>query len=137
MPISYLRYLPPFLRPPTTPNSRGSSTRQLRDPASASLAYISDLERITGCSISSGSLPEIYVGQYREYLNTLRKDGKVGLVLITCGEHEDDVVFKRECLADPELVRFVKEKDILVWAGDVRSREGYQGEYPGFFADSM
>lgn len=128
MPISFLRYLPPFLRPPSSPNARSSSTRQLQDPASTSLSYIRDLERITGCSVASGSLPEIYIGPYREYLNTLRKDGKVGMAIITCAEHEDDVTFKREAFADAELVKFLKEKEILVWAGDVRSREGYQGE---------
>lgn len=129
MPISFLRYLPPFLRPPTTPNGRSSATRQLQDPTSTSLSYIRDLERLTGCAVASGTLPEIYVGPYRDYLNTLRKEGKVGMVLITCAEHEDDLVFKRESLADAELVRFLREKDILVWAGDARSREGYQGEH--------
>jgi hypothetical protein len=82
---------------------------------------------VTGCSTASGTLPELYIGPYREYLNTLRQDGKVGMVIITCVDHEDDVSFKKECLCDGELVRFLREKDILVWAGDVRSREGYQG----------
>lgn len=50
------------------------------------------------------------------------------MAIITCAEHEDDVTFKREAFADAELVKFLKEKEILVWAGDVRSREGYQGE---------
>ncbi|KAI9636848.1 uncharacterized protein MKK02DRAFT_45556 [Dioszegia hungarica] len=126
MPVTFLRYLPPFLRPPTTSRSTSSSNRRLQDPTTTSLTYIRDLERLTGCSATSGTLPEIYIGPYREFLNTLRKDGKVGMVLVTCAEHEDDVKFKRETLADGEMVRFLKEKEILLWAGDVRSREGYQ-----------
>lgn len=42
-------------------------------------------------------------------------------------EHEDDAVFKKECLGDRELVRFLREKEVVVWAGDILSREGYQG----------
>lgn len=51
---------------------------------------------------------------------------------MTCSEHEDDEEFKRDVLSDGELVRVLKEKDVLVWAGDVRSREGYQGEQNAF-----
>lgn len=57
----------------------------------------------------------------------VRKEGKVGVVIVVCGEHEDDEEFKRDVLCDSELVRTFKEKDIMVWAADVRSREGYQG----------
>lgn len=51
-------------------------------------------------------------------------------MVLTCGEHEDDAQFKKEVLADQELVRVLKEKDVLVWAADSRIREGYQGESP-------
>ena len=51
----------------------------------------------------------------------------MGLVILTCGEHEDDAQFKKEVLGDQELVRVLKEKEVSVWAADSRSREGYQG----------
>lgn len=50
------------------------------------------------------------------------------MVVLVCDEHEDDEEFKRDVICDPELVRFIKEKDIMVWGADIRSREGYQGE---------
>ena len=76
-----------------------------------------------------GTLPEFYIGPYREFLSNVRKEGKVGMVVLVCGEHEDDEEFKRDVLCDSELVRMVKEKDVMVWGADVRSREGYQGEW--------
>jgi FAS-associated factor 2 len=72
-------------------------------------------------------LPEFYIGPYREFLGRVKKEGKLGLVVLVCAEHEDDSTFKREVLGDPELVRCVKEKEMIVWGADVRTREGYQG----------
>lgn len=60
-------------------------------------------------------------------MSNVRKEGKVGVVILVCGEHEDDEEFKREVLCDEELVRTFKEKDVMVWGADIRSREGYQG----------
>lgn len=60
-------------------------------------------------------------------MSNVRKEGKVGVVILLCGEHEDDEEFKRDVLCDEELVRIIKEKDAMVWGADVRSREGYQG----------
>lgn len=95
---------------------------------SASLSFIRELETFTGGSSRQGTLPELYIGSYRDFLNTAKRDGKIGMVVLVCGEHEDDEAFKKEVLSDPELVRVLKEKDVLVWAADIRSREGYQGE---------
>lgn len=121
-----LRYLPPFLLPPTN----SISSRRIKptpDPVSASLSFIRELETLTGGNFRQGTLPELYIGSYRDFLNTAKRDGKIGMVVLVCGEHEDDEVFKKEVLADPELVRVLKDKEILVWAADIRSRDGYQG----------
>lgn len=55
----------------------------------------------------------------------MRKQGKVGVVVLVCAEHEDDEEFKRDVLADPEFVKCLKEHDIMIWAADVAGREGY------------
>jgi FAS-associated factor 2 len=112
--LSFLPHLPRFLRPPSPATRRPPNTT----------SYIRDLELSTG----STTLPDLYAGPYREFVSTVRKEGKVGLVIITCGEHEDDEEFKRDVLCDGELIKVLKEKEVLIWAGDVRSREGYQGE---------
>lgn len=53
--------------------------------------------------------------------------GKVGLVVLCSGEHEDDEEFKKDVLGDEEFVGCLKRNDLLVWGADIRSREGYQG----------
>lgn len=83
------------------------------------------MESLTGGSATAGTLPEFYIGAYRDFLSTIRREGKIGLAIVVCGEHEDDDEFKRDVLADPEFVRTLKEHDVAVWATDVSSREGY------------
>jgi len=124
IPLSILPRLPQFLLPPNGPTSR----QRQSNPTAAALSFVRDLETFTGCSAATNSLPEFYIGPYREFMLNVRKEGKVGMVVVVCGEHEDDEEFKRDVLCDSELVRTLKEKDIMVWGADVRSREGYQGE---------
>ncbi|WVQ81146.1 hypothetical protein IAT38_003268 [Cryptococcus sp. DSM 104549] len=123
LPLSVLRHLPPFLRPPTTP---AIHPRPPQDPTTTSLEYIRELETFTRCSSAEGTLPEFYIGPYKEFLTILRREGKLGMVVLVSGEHEDDEEFKRGTLCDREVVRTLKEKDVLVWGGDISSREGFQ-----------
>ena len=74
-------------------------------------------------------MPDFYIGAYRDFLTDIRKEGKIGLVVLVCGEHEDDEEFKRDVLCDSELVRCIKENEIMVWGADIRDREGYQGGF--------
>jgi len=123
MPISFLRYMPRFLLPP----SSAPTPRPPRDPTTVSLSFVRDLEQFTGCSAASGTMLDFWVGPYREFLSDVRKQAKIGMIVLVCGEHENDEEFKRDVLCDPELVRFIKEKEIMVWGADIRSKEGYQG----------
>jgi len=123
MPISFLRYMPRFLLPP----SSAPTPRPPRDPTTVSLSFVRDLEQFTGCSAASGTMLDFWVGPYREFLSDVRKQAKIGMIVLVCGEHENDEELKRDVLCDPELVRFIKEKEIMVWGADIRSKEGYQG----------
>lgn len=84
-----------------------------------------DLESLTGGSAAAGTLPDLWVGAYRDFLSEVRRQGKVGIVVLMCSEHEDDEEFKRDVLADPEFIACLKDNDILIWAADISSREGY------------
>ncbi|WVW79434.1 hypothetical protein I302_101403 [Kwoniella bestiolae CBS 10118] len=125
VPLSLLPRLPSFLLPPSQPSS-SSNIRPAQDPTTTSLRFIRDLETITRCSSSQGNLPDFYIGPYREFVQHLRKEGKLGLVIVVSGEHENDEEFKKDVLTDEEFVRTLKEKDVVVWGADVSSREGYQ-----------
>ncbi|WWC98042.1 hypothetical protein V866_004931 [Kwoniella sp. B9012] len=127
VPLSLLPRLPSFLLPPSQPASSSSGNlRPAQDPTTTSLRFIRDLETYTRCSSSQGNLPDFYIGPYREFVQHLRKEGKLGLVVIVTGEHENDEEFKKDVLTDEEFVRTLKEKDIVVWGADLSSREGYQ-----------
>lgn len=129
MPLSFLRNLPPYLRPPSSPTGASPRPRRALDPMQATMSFISDLEAATSTTAGNDTWPQLYMGPYREFIQTVKKDGKVGVIILCCAEHEDDLTFKREVLMDEELIRTFKEKDMLVWAADVRTREGYQGAY--------
>ena len=124
LPLSLVPRLPRFLLPPSFPTNPSYRTR---DPTTTHLSFIRDLEQFTGSCTSAGGLPEFWIGPYREFLTAVRKEGKVGMVVLVCGEHEDDEEFKRDVLCDGELVQTLKDKDVMVWAQDIRSREGFQG----------
>lgn len=121
MPLSLLPHLPRFLLPPP---SRAPPTGP-RDPTTSSLRFVRDLETLTGGSSATGNLPDFFIGPYREFLAEVRKQGKVGAVVLVSSEHENDEEFKRDVLSDPELVKCLKDNDILVWGADISSREGY------------
>lgn len=39
-----------------------------------------------------------------------------------------DSLFVRTVLTDPDLVRVLTDNDFIVWAGDIRQRDAYQGK---------
>ncbi|RXK38477.1 hypothetical protein M231_04242 [Tremella mesenterica] len=124
IPLSFLPRLPRFLRPPSS-RSRPSKPAP-QDPITTSLAFIKDLETLTSCSVASGTLPSFRTISYRDFVTEVRMQGKVGLVILVSGEHEDDEEFKKDVLCDGELIKTLKENGIMVWGADIRSREGYQ-----------
>jgi FAS-associated factor 2 len=86
---------------------------------------VRDLETLAGGNGATGTLPDFWVGSYRDFLGEVRKQGKVGLVVLVSSEHEEDEEFKRDVLADPEFIKCLKDNDIMIWAADRSSREGY------------
>ena len=84
--VHTLPHLPRYLRPPS-PTSSTSRTGP-RDSTTSSLSFVRELETFTGCSAASGTLPEFWIGPYREFMIAIRKEGRIGLVILVCGEHE-------------------------------------------------
>jgi FAS-associated factor 2 len=120
IPNSILSILPRLLVPPA------SQGRLL--PSSRAKPFVQSLrEDYTPSPVDRDQIPDFYSGSYKEFLRGIRSDPKLGVVILCCGEHEDDAVFKREVLLNEELGRVFREKDIAVWGGDVREREAYQG----------
>ncbi|GAA6063056.1 hypothetical protein JCM10212_003001 [Sporobolomyces blumeae] len=75
---------------------------------------------------SGETLPDFFVGGYEEALRKARDDMRVLMVVLSCEEHEQDEAFKRQVLADQELVKALKDENVFVWGGDVMERDAYQ-----------
>ncbi|SCZ91955.1 BZ3500_MvSof-1268-A1-R1_Chr5-3g08244 [Microbotryum saponariae] len=88
----------------------------------------SSLERRRSGSNSSArkALPDFWIGSYESVLKKAKDDFQVLMVVLTCDEHEDDELFKRRVLTDPELLNALAREKILVWGGDVRDVDAYQ-----------
>lgn len=122
VPNSILSILPRLLVPP-------SSQGRILPNSTRSKPFVQSLrEDYTPSPVDLDQLPDFYRGPYKEFLRGIRADPKLGVVILCCAEHEDDEAFKREVLLNEELGRVFREKNIAVWAGDVRDREAYQGE---------
>ena len=39
-----------------------------------------------------------------------------------------DIIFHRETLSSEELVEYMRQKNVLVWGGNVRESEAFQGK---------
>lgn len=73
------------------------------------------------------TLPDFFIGGYDAALRLAQQEARVLCVVLTCEEHDDVPPFRRDVLTDPELVRVLADNNIIVWGGDVRDRDGYQG----------
>ena len=51
------------------------------------------------------------------------------LVYLHAREHQDVDTFCREVLTSEVLLRFLLERDFVVWGGSVYDSEPYQGEF--------
>lgn len=67
---------------------------------------------------------------YTTALAKAKEEKKLLMIVLTCEEHEDDAVFKKTVLVDEELLKLVREENILCWGGDIKSKDGYEGLPP-------
>lgn len=75
------------------------------------------------------TLPDFFLGGYDAALRAAQRDAKVLCAVLTSEEHDDVPAFRRDVLTNPEFVKTLTENQIIVWGGDVRERDGYQGIY--------
>jgi FAS-associated factor 2 len=70
-------------------------------------------------------LPDFVTLSYEAFLKKCIDDIRIGCVVLVSEEHDDTAEFKRTTLTDRNLVDCLASNDILVWGGDVRSKEAY------------
>lgn len=89
-------------------------------------------------------LPDFVISGYEEFLRTCQRELKIGCVILLTEEHDDTPEFKRwrtsvlftfiqadirfrATLTNPDFVGALYNNDILVWGGDVRDLEAWNG----------
>ncbi|CAO0791138.1 unnamed protein product [Mucor circinelloides] len=65
-------------------------------------------------------------GGYTQALKAAKHELKYMLVILCSEEHDDNDTFCRETLTDVELLDFLRQNQVICWAGNVRYTEAYQ-----------
>ncbi|KAG8688050.1 hypothetical protein FRC11_006167 [Ceratobasidium sp. 423] len=125
------------------------SSSDIDDPRTAAMRWVRQLEEETGAvsigrakELEKGAeedegkgkespntgrvLPNFYIGSYEEALRIAQRELRVLCVILVSEEHDDVAQFKRNVLANGEVVNTLTENNFIVWGGDVRDREAYQ-----------
>ena len=126
-----------------------------KDPASVADRFVRELEDETGAvtvsharasrredepgpsSLTTGQdvlfdpgrklLPDFWLGSYESALEAATREARMLCVVLLSDEHDDTPEFRRNVLTNPELVRVLTENEFIVWAGEIRQHEAYQG----------
>ncbi|KAK9453836.1 hypothetical protein V1511DRAFT_44868 [Dipodascopsis uninucleata] len=108
------------------PSNMGAARSERRsvNPRDTAARFIRDFEEEVGKSRSE-VLP-FFEGGYTQALDAAKKELRFLLIILQSDEHDDTSRFNRNILTNPDIVRYVREKDMIVWGGNVRESEAYQ-----------
>uniref|UniRef100_A0A1D1XIS9 UBX domain-containing protein 10 n=1 Tax=Anthurium amnicola TaxID=1678845 RepID=A0A1D1XIS9_9ARAE len=70
--------------------------------------------------------PEFFRGTLSEALERAKNELRFAMVILQTDEHDNTVKFNRDTLTSESLITFLREKNILTWAGDVKDPEPSQ-----------
>jgi FAS-associated factor 2 len=70
---------------------------------------------------------DFFKGGYSQALEKARRELKFMLVILQSYDHDDTDKFSKETLVSPRVIEFLKERNILVWAGNVHEAEAHKG----------
>jgi len=70
--------------------------------------------------------PEFFRGTLSEALERAKNELRFAMVVLQTDDHDNTVKFNRDTLTSELLITFLRENNILTWAGDVKDPEPYQ-----------
>ncbi|CAI2180171.1 9093_t:CDS:2 [Funneliformis geosporum] len=70
--------------------------------------------------------PDFFQGTLSEALERAKRDLRFAMVILQTDEHDNTAKFNRETLTSDILLTFLREHNVLVWAGDIKDPEAYQ-----------
>lgn len=105
---------------------------------STSLAGPSHVQDMIFVEPSRKLLPDFYVGSYDSALQLARQEARPLCVILLSEEHDDTPAFKKTVLSDSGFVRILHDGEFVVWIGEIRTSDAYQGTlsipyFHGFF----
>ncbi|KAJ3033770.1 FAS-associated factor 2 [Rhizophlyctis rosea] len=109
LPIQY-RPLPRTATPPRS-----------NDPRAAAARFLLNYEQSYG-----DRHPDFYQGSYSQALEAAKRDLRYLVVVLHSSEHDDTDAFCRTVLNSNELIDYLRDKNIMVWAGDIREPEAFK-----------
>ncbi|KAL1925165.1 uncharacterized protein VTP21DRAFT_48 [Calcarisporiella thermophila] len=96
-------------------------TPRRQDPGAAAARFLQEFEENYGTEH-----PDFFAGGYRQALDTAKRELRYFIAILQSDEHDDTPEFCRTTLTSPALISFLRDNDIVVWAGNVRETEGFQ-----------
>ncbi|CAG8582239.1 155_t:CDS:2 [Acaulospora colombiana] len=70
--------------------------------------------------------PDFFQGTYSQALDRAKNDHRFLMVILEADEHDDTAKFNKETLTSDDLISFLRDNNILVWAGNVKDPEAFQ-----------
>lgn len=121
--LSLFYTLFPFLARfrPTSASSRARARRS-QTPRDTAARFIRLFEEEYGAATGL----EFYEGGYAQALEIAKKELRFLLVVLQSDEHDDTTSFNKDTLTNADVVRFLKDQNIILWAGSVQDSEAYQ-----------
>lgn len=104
------------------PATRTARARRSQTPRDTAARFIRLFEEEYGADTG---LP-FFEGGYAQALELAKKELRFLLVVLQSDEHDDTTSFNRDTLTNPEVVRFINDHRIILWAGSVQDSEAYQ-----------
>ncbi|KAI9355076.1 ubiquitin-related domain-containing protein [Zopfochytrium polystomum] len=100
---------------------RRQQSASSNDPQAAAARFLLSYEQLYGTEH-----PQFFLGTYSQALDVAKRELRYLFVILHSPDHDDtDVGFHRETLGSERLLTYLREKNFLVWAGDVRESESF------------
>ncbi|KAK6497533.1 hypothetical protein TWF481_011939 [Arthrobotrys musiformis] len=115
------RLLSNFYSPARRRGTGASGNRRTLSPRDTASRFIREFEEDNGVT----NLPW-FEGGYAQALDLAKKDLKFLLVVLLSPEHDDTASYTKETLGNEEVVKFLRDRDVLLWGGSVADSEAYQ-----------
>ncbi|KAI8826020.1 thioredoxin-like protein [Fimicolochytrium jonesii] len=115
-------FLPAALRPSLlTPAGPQRTGTQSSDPRADAHRFLLDFEDTYG-----RQHPEFFQGTYTQALQKTKTEVRYLVVYLHSAEHDDTEEFCRQTLCSEDLISALQRRNVIFWAGDVGTVEGYQ-----------